>query len=112
MVRGERLAREPFKRAVRAQMHGGVDALPATEPQIKRDIGVARRQIRIVITRFTVRRGAAIGLYRDDEVPRPQIWQREPTVPHGFILVRRAPGGAYSGPHGGRQFGEEGFIVG
>ena len=45
----DRLARQPFERAVRAQMNQRVDPLDLAQPDVERDIGVARRQREVVI---------------------------------------------------------------
>ena len=45
----DRLAGQPFERAMRAELNNRVDFLLAGEPEIECDIGVARRQVEIVI---------------------------------------------------------------
>ena len=67
----DRLARQPFQRAVRAELDDRVDFLLAREPEMKRDIGMARRQLEIVVVALARRRVAAVGLRRDDELAEP-----------------------------------------
>ena len=66
----DRLAGQPFERAMRAELNDRVDVLLAGEPEIEGDIGVARRQVEIVIVALARGRVAAVGLNRDDELAR------------------------------------------
>ena len=54
---GDRLARQPFQRAVRAELDQRVDALLAREPEMEGDIGVARRERQVVIVALAARPG-------------------------------------------------------
>ena len=89
----DRLARQPFERAVRAELNDRVDLLLAGEPEIERDIGVARRQIEIVIVALARERVAAVGLNRDDELAKPHEAELERPVDHVAIVGRITPGG-------------------
>ena len=54
---------------MRAQMNQRVDALDLAQPDVERDIGVARRQGEVVILALARLDAAAIGLHRDDHLP-------------------------------------------
>ena len=62
------LARQPFERAVRAEMDQRIDARLLAEPEIEGDVGVPRRQVRIVIGGFAVCHVAALGLQADQKI--------------------------------------------
>ena len=50
----QRLAGQPFQRAVRAEMDQRVDLLGLAQPGIERDVGVARRAVGVVIARLAI----------------------------------------------------------
>src|ERR1700729_4310264 len=81
-IRAERhrLAWQPFERSVRAELNDRVDVLLAGEPEVERDIGVARRQVEIVIVALARGRVAPIGLNRDDELAEPNEAEPERSV--------------------------------
>ena len=81
----DRLARQPFERAMRAKLNDCIDLLPAGEPEVERDIGVARRQVEIVIIALARGRVAAVGLNRDDELAKPH--EAEPERPVDGVAV-------------------------
>ena len=62
----DRLARQPFQRAVRAHVHERIGLRHVLQPQPERDQRVARRQRRIVIIGAALRRGG-----RDRAAARP-----------------------------------------
>ena len=64
------LARQPFQRAVRAEMNQRVDALDLAQPDIECDIGVARREVEIVLLALALLAAPAIGLHGDDAACR------------------------------------------
>src|SRR6185437_13922725 len=63
-----RLARQPFQRAMRAELNDCVDFFAAGEPEVEGDVAVPRRQVEIVIVALARRRVAAVGLDGDDEL--------------------------------------------
>ena len=52
----------------------------AREPEMERDIGVARRQRQVVIVALARGRVAAVGLHRDDELAEPHEAEAERAV--------------------------------
>ena len=82
---------QPFQRAVRAHVHDGINPLPA-EPEIERDIGMARRAGEIVIVGIARGRIATLGLDRDDRVAALDRSEVERAVAAARIGLRRAPG--------------------
>ena len=68
LLERDRLAGQPFQRAVRADMDDGVDAERLAQPQAEGDEVVARRQRRVVIVGATVRRAAAVRRECDGDV--------------------------------------------
>ena len=67
-AQGDRLAGQPFQRAVRADMDDGVDAERLAQPQAEGEQCMARRQGRVVIVGAAVGRPAAIRGERDGDV--------------------------------------------
>ena len=107
-----RLARQPFERAVGAEMDHGVDALDLAQPEIEGDVSVARRQVWIVIARFAVERVAAVRLDGGDQSAVAREAQGEVPVADGGIGVRRAPGGDDLGAGLRIEFREQAPVVG
>ena len=64
------LAGQPFKRAMGAAMNHRIDLFMLAEPDIEGDVGMARRQPRIMIVRLAICGNAAIGLQCDDQILR------------------------------------------
>ncbi len=89
---GHRLAGQPFQRAMGAEMDQRMDGLDLAQPEIEGDIGVARRQIGVVVARFAVERIAAVGLDRGDELAVTREAQNEMPVAERGVVFRRAPG--------------------
>ena len=89
----DRLAGQPFERPMRAELNDRIDFLLAGEPEIERDIGVARRQVEIVIVALARGRVAAIGLNRDDELAKPHEAELERPVDGVAIVGGAAPRG-------------------
>ena len=108
----DRLARQPFERAVRAELNDRVDVLVAREPEMERDIGVARRQVEIVIVALARRNIAAVGLRRDDELAEPNEPKAERAADRIAVFGRLAPGGEERPPEGERRRGEVGLVFG
>ena len=92
--RGERdrLAGQPFQRAMRAHVHERVDLRDVLQPQAERDQRMARRQWRIVIIGAPLRGAAAIGRQRDQELAEFFRAEAERAVAHIGIVRRLAPG--------------------
>ena len=88
----DRLARQPFERAVRAQMNQRVDPLDLAQPDVERDIGVARRSCEIVIFVLARLAPAPIRLHRDDQLARAHEAENERAFAQGRIGLRVAPG--------------------
>ena len=87
------LARQPFQRAVRAELNERVDLLLARKPEIERGVGMARRQVEIVIVALAGRRVSAVGLDRDNELAEPHEADPKRAVDQVAIVRRLAPGG-------------------
>ena len=68
LAAGDGLARQPFERAVGAEMNERVDLRDVAQPQIERDVAVSRRRRRIVILRLAIVRLSALRLQPDDEI--------------------------------------------
>ncbi len=107
-----RLAGQPFERAMRAEMDQRIDARLLAEPEIEGDVGVARRQVRIVIGGFAVRQMAALGLEADEEIAVGGYRQGNRAARECGVFGRRAPGGCHSLAQRFRQAGEGGFVFG
>ena len=88
----DRLARQPFERAMRAEMNQRVDALDLAQPEVERDIGVARRQREVVILALARVDAAAIGLHGDDQLAGAHDAENERAVAHGRVGFGIAPG--------------------
>ena len=88
----DRLAGQPFQRAVRAEMDYRIDVFCAAEPQIEGDISVARRHIRVVIEGLAVADLAAVGLNRRDQPAEAPVADEEMPVLDRGIVFRPAPG--------------------
>ena len=64
-----RFAGQELQRAMRAEMDQRIHAVMAAQPEIKGDIGVARRGFDVVIALAAFRSRAAVGLESHDELP-------------------------------------------
>ena len=63
----DRLARQPFERAVGAELDDRVDFFVTREPEMECDIAVARRKVEVVVVALARSRVTAVGLRRDDQ---------------------------------------------
>ena len=106
-----RLARQPFQGAVRAQVHQRVDCLHRAQPQIERNIGVARRQFGVVVAGLAIQPVAAVRLHRQQHRPQPAMPQHEPAFGQGRIVLRLAPGRDHAGLRCFRQGGEQAPVL-
>ena len=88
-----------------------VDADDLAQPEIEGDIGMARRQVRVVIARLAVEAVAAVGLDRGDELAVTGEAQGELAVADGRIVLRRAPGGHDLVAGAGVEAGEQAPVV-
>ena len=84
------LARQPFERAVGADMDERVDGLDAPEPEVDGEIGMARRAALVVAVGLAILRPAAIRLKGDDQPAGSQMRDDEVAVDEGGILLGRA----------------------
>jgi len=94
-----------------AHVHDGIDGLPA-EPEIERDMGMARRAGEIVIVGFARGRIAALRLNRDDRPATCDGRELKCTVATARIILRRAPGLREIILQGLRQARERRAVVG
>ena len=85
------LAGQPFERSVCAHMDYGVNAF-VPEPEIERDIGVARRAREIVVFGVAIGRIASFRLDRDDRLAAPERGEMKRAAAATGIVFRRAPG--------------------
>ena len=108
----DRLARQPFERAVRAELDQRVDPLLGDEPDMKRDVAVAGRQGQVVVVALAARRIAAVGLNRDDQPAEPDEAEAERAADAGRIGGRIAPGGLDRLAKVAWRRGERGLVVG
>ena len=108
----DRLARQPFERAVRAQMNQRVDALDLAQPDVERDIRMARRQREVVILALARIEAAAIGLHRDDQLAGAHDAKNERAFAHGRVGFGIAPGRDDVSPEGLRQRREAVDVIG
>ena len=106
----DRLARQPFERAVRAELDQRVDALLAGQPDMKRRIGVTGRQDQVVIVGLASCRVAAVGLNGDDEPAEANEAEAERAVDASRIGGRRTPGGADGFAKGAWRRGERRLV--
>ena len=92
--RGERdrLARQPFQRAMGAHMHERVDLRHVLQPKAKGDQRMPRWQKRIVIVGAPLRGAAAIGRQRHPKLAEFLRAETEAAVAHIWIVGRLAPG--------------------
>ena len=97
---------------MRAEMDHGVDALDFAQPEIEGDVGVARRQVRVVIARLAVERAAAVRLDGGDQAAVGREAHGEMTVADRGIVVRRAPCGDNLVAGIGVEFREQALVVG
>src|SRR6185312_6631106 len=105
-----RLARQPFQRAMRAELNDCVDFFAAGEPEVEGDVAVPRRQVEIVIVALARRRGAAVGLDSDDELAELNEAEGEGATDRVAVMRWLAPGGEQRLPEGERGRGELGFV--
>ena len=88
------LARQPFERAVRAELDEGVDPLAAREPEVEGDIGVARGKRQAVIVALATERVAPVRLDGDDQLAEADKAEAECPVDQARIADGIAPCGA------------------
>ena len=108
----DRLAGQPFHRAVGAELDDRVDFLVTREPEMERDIAVARRQVEVVVVALARSRVAPVGLRRDDERTQPDEPKAEGIADRIAVIGRLAPGGEKRPPEVGRRRGEFGLVFG
>ena len=108
----DRLPRQPLERAVRAELNDRVDFLFAREPEMKRDIGMARRELEIVVIALARRRVAAVGLHRDDELAEPHEAEPKRAVDQVRVFGGLAPRGDERSPEVRRSRKELGLVFG
>ncbi len=88
----DRLAGQPFQRAVRAHVNERIGLRHVLQPQPEGDQRVTRRQQRIVIIGAPFRGAAAIGRQRDQDLAEFSRAESEGAVAHVGIVGRLAPG--------------------
>ena len=93
LAKRDGLARQPFQRAMCAKLNDRADFFLAGEPEVERHIGVARRQVEIVIIALARERIAAIGLNRDDELAKPHEAELKHSLDRAAVIGGVAPGG-------------------
>src|SRR5262249_13793069 len=84
-------AGQPFQRAVRTHMDQPINALLA-EPEIERDIGMARNAGEVVIVDIAAFDLAALGLHGDDGLAASDCGEMELAVTNLWVALGRAPG--------------------
>ena len=87
----QRLARQPFERAVRAEMHERMNAEPFAQMQVERHIRVTRRAGEIVIAGFVSSFRAAVRLQCHEHIARLKNRNAEASVAERRVILRRAP---------------------
>ena len=102
------LARQPFKRAMRADMDQCVGLVP--QPEIEGDIGVAGDTGEVVVVRIARLGRAAFGLERNESGPPADRGEGETRSGCIHILIGIAPGNAQIVLQPLRQPGEGGAI--
>ena len=90
----DRLAGQPFRRAVGAHVHDRIDLGAVPQPQAEGQERMARRQCRVVVFGAARRRAPAVRRQRDDHVAAWDGAKPERTVPDIRIVIRVAPGRA------------------
>ena len=108
----DRLAGQPFQRAVGAELDDRVDFLVAREPEMECDIAMARRQVEIVIVALARSRVAPVGLRRDDERAQPHEPKAERARDRVAVIGRLAPGGKKRPPEVRRRRSQLGLVCG
>src|SRR5580704_13802699 len=93
LAKRDRLARQPFERPMRAKLNDRVDVLLASEPKVESDIGVARRQVEIVIVALAREGVAAVRLHGDEELAKPHEAELERPVDGVAVVSGVAPRG-------------------
>ena len=111
-AQGQGLAGQPFQRAVGAEMDHGMDALDLAQPNVEGQVGVARRQGRVMVLGSPFGPAATIRLHRDDEAAGPHDAKPEGALPHGLVGGGLAPGLADSGGEISGQPVQRPFVVG
>ena len=99
----QRLAGQPFQGAMRAKMDQRIDLLALAQPSVGRDVGVARRAARVVVTRLAIAGRAAIGLQQHQHLAAAEHGQAEG-------VGRFAPGLDQLAPQAWRQRGRRGNL--
>ncbi len=97
---------------MRAELDQRVDALASREPEMERDIGVARRRREIVIIALAGGEVAPVGLNRHDQLAKPHDAEAECAVGNFRIGVRRAPGAVQRAPEFERSVRKLGGVFG
>ena len=107
----DRLAGEPFERAVRAHVDQRVDVLGA-QPEVERNVGVARGARCVVIVGVAGGGGAAFGLQRDQGLAAHQGGEVDVAVVDVGVGFGRAPCGGEIVAQGGGEVGEGRAVLG
>ena len=81
---------------MRAEMNERVDLRDVAQPEIERDVAVARRRRGIVILRLAIMRLSAFRLQPDDEIAEARGAKFENAADAKRIILRRAPSGDYA----------------
>ena len=97
---------------MRAELDDRVDFLPAREPEMERDIGVARRKDGVVIVALARERVAPVGLNGDDELAEPDEAKLERPVDDIAIVAGSPHAANKRSPEVGRSRRERGFVFG
>ena len=87
----DRLAGQPFERAMRAHMDERVDHRDMPQPQAEGDERMARRKLRIVVVGATVGAAPAVGRQRDQDIAEPAGAEAEDACAHIRIVRGIAP---------------------
>lgn len=104
------LAGQPFQIAVLADMNHRLRAEVLRQPDVEGEIGVRRRQGRIVIAGLGIDVVAARGLHGDGEIAETVDRQAECAVPHEGVGGWRAPALGHGLARAFRHLCEGGFI--
>ena len=87
---GDRLAGQPFERAVRAEVDHGVDTRLLAQQEIEGDIGMAGRQGRVVIFVASPVATTAVRLDREREIAGRQRGEMKCAISRERIVLRVA----------------------
>src|SRR6185437_1340153 len=77
-------------------MNERIDLRDVTEPEVERDVTVARRRRGIMILRLTIMRLPAFRLQSDDEIAKARGAKFENAADAKRVVFRRAPSGDHA----------------